>query len=299
LSLFCTISTTSHLFKSLALADSLNKFGYKLYVLLVDAENTTSFTVPDNVSLFNLSTIHTPIVLAIINKYSTNKDKLRWALKPVWLTKLLSNSDKVIYVDNDIYFYTDPGFLFDELSHHRVLLTPHFYPANPTKNQNWLEANLRVGLFNAGFFAANRHALDILEWWSECCMYKLTKSASRGLFDDQKYLDILPVKFDGVKVLKHKGCNLAGWNAMEYTLQANNEVVLIERDTPIVFIHFAELSMRLFSNQGSIFFPYYQTYIDTLRKYKSDYMFSRNYFSYYQISSFIQFLIWKVKRMME
>lgn len=299
MSIFCTISTTSHLFKSLALADSLNKFGYKLCVLVVDAVNTSSFTVPENVSLFDLSIIDNPIGLALINKYSSNKDKLRWALKPVWLSELLNDSDKVIYIDNDICFYSDPGFLFDELTHHRVLLTPHFYPSNPTKNQNWLEANLRVGLFNAGFFAVNRNATEILAWWAECCMYKLSKSTSRGLFDDQKYLDILPVKFDGVKILKHKGCNLAGWNATEYSLVNQPTGLTIEGLTPIVFIHFADLSMRLFSNQTSNLFTYYQSYINALRKYKSDYVYKRNYFSVYQITSFINYLIWKIKRMMD
>lgn len=299
MSLFCTISTTSHLFKSLALADSLNKFGYKLCVLVVDAVNTSSFTVPENVSLFDLSIIDNPIGLALINKYIGNKDKLRWALKPIWLSELLNDSDKVIYIDNDIFFYSDPGFLFDELTHHSVLLTPHFYPADPTKNQNWLEANLRVGLFNAGFFAVNRNATEILAWWAECCMYKLTKSTSRGLFDDQKYLDILPVKFEGVKILKHKGCNLAGWNATEYSLVNQPTDLTIEGLTPIVFIHFADLSMRLFSHQTSNLFTNYQSYINALRKYKSDYVFKRNYFSVYQITSFINYLIWKIKRMMD
>jgi hypothetical protein len=299
LSLFCTISTSSHLYKTFALADSLLSYGYKLHVLLVDDEYSVAPRAPENLKIFDLKAITDKTGLALINRYRNAGDKLRWALKPIWLLYSLQSVEKVIYVDNDIYFYSNPSFLFDELNQHTVLLTPHFYPTDPKKNQNWLEANLRVGLFNAGFFAVNRNATEILAWWAECCMYKLTKSTSRGLFDDQKYLDILPVKFDGVKILKHKGCNLAGWNATEYSLVNQPTGLTIEGLTPIIFIHFADLSMRLFSHQTSNLFTYYQSYINALRKYKSDYVYKRNYFSVYQITSFINYLIWKIKRMMD
>lgn len=299
MSIFCTISTRSHLFKSLALADGLNQFGYKLSILLIDESDDALFDIPDYVNISNLTAIKESAGLEIIKKYSQNKDKLRWALKPIWLLELLNKYDKIIYVDNDIYFYANPSFLFDELNSSKLLLTPHFYPANPEKMQNWLEANFKVGLYNAGFIATNKHAKEMLQWWAKCCLYKLTKSTSRGLFDDQKYLDLLPIQFEGIQILKHKGCNLAGWNSMNYQTQGDNMTLKIEHVYPVIFIHFADLSMRKFSKPTSAFFPYYQLYISELRKYKSNYTFNKKQVTWYQISSFIDFLIWNLKRIID
>lgn len=299
MSIFCTISTRSHLFKSFALADSLNKFGYQLAILIVDELDCSIYTNKKDVLISNLTAITDSNGLAIINKYHRNKDKLRWALKPIWLIQLLHKYEKVIYVDNDTFFYTDPSFLFDALNNYKILLSPHFYPAEPDNNQNWLEANFKVGLYNAGFLGANKQANEILHWWSKCCLYKITKSTSRGMFDDQKYLDLLPIKFENILVIKHKGCNLAGWNSMNYELKGDKMNLVINGKYPIVFIHFANLSLREFSKTNSIFHPYYLFYINELRKYKQDYAFKKTDVTWYQLSSYFDFLLWKVKRLFD
>jgi lipopolysaccharide biosynthesis glycosyltransferase len=135
-------------------------------------------------------------------------------MKPVFMQFLFREKEisKLIYVDNDIAFFGEYGFLFKLLDEHNILLTPHFYERNPEENQNWLEANFRVGLFNAGFVGANNKTISTLEWWAKCCAYRCEKNYMRGLFDDQKYLDMFPVIEPTTKILDHQGCNLAGWN---------------------------------------------------------------------------------------
>ena len=168
------------------------------------------------------------------------------------------------------------------------------------QKQNWLEANFKVGLYNAGFFAANKHAADALKWWADCCLYNMTKSTWRGMFDDQKYLDLLPIKFNGVKILKHLGCNLAGWNYADYSITQNtkNDIVINEKEA-LVFIHFAELSMISFSLSSSPLKNQYKAYISNLKLYKPTYNFKRKYFSAYHIKAYCNFLIWKLVRLTE
>lgn len=299
MSIFCTISTTSHLFKTYALANSLSAFGFKLHILVVDGGKLND-SVLSNIVHYSLSDVTDEVGLKLIKKYQSNKDKLRWGLKSVFFKQLLNQNEKVIYVDNDTYFYADPQFLFDELDTHHVLLTPHFYRSNPAKDQNWLEANYRVGLFNAGFIGASKKAVEALEWWADCCLYKITKSTSRGLFDDQKYLDLFPVKFEGVRIIKHKGCNLAGWNYEDYQIEASDKhEVLINGKYPLVFIHFAESSMLEFSKPTSPLHTCFNTYMETLRTFNNKYIFKRNYFSWYIIINYFNFLLWKLKRMID
>ncbi len=295
---FCTISTQSHLYKAKALADSLSNSGSHLHVLIVDALEL--HPTRSNVSYYSLKSIQSEIGLKLISKYQKQPDKLRWGLKSVFMMLLLESIEQVIYVDNDIWFYNDPSFLFELLNNNDIILTPHFYDTNPQTNQNWLEANFKVGLYNAGFLGANKNAIKALKWWSEACYYNIKKSYWRGLFDDQKYLDLLPIMFDKVIILKHKGCNLAGWNYLWYQLNRNSDQsVLIENKYPLIFIHFAETSLVHFSREDNFLNKEYISYINSLKKYNPKYINKRSYLKTYTISVYINYIKWKICRLLE
>lgn len=283
---FCTTSTVSHLYKTYALADSIAPFGGVLHVLLIDGSPDNTTEIPQNIHFFSLKNLTDEIGKKIISKYK-NKDKLRWALKPVFLTFLLRKYSKVIYVDNDIFFFNDFSFLFEKLEKNTILLTPHFYEADTQKNQNWLEANFRVGLYNAGFIGVNSKAIPFLNWWANCCLYNIKKAYWRGLFDDQKYLDLVPVLFDDVEIIKHRGCNLAGWNFTNYPHE------LAKNNTTLIFIHFAELSLIEFSKPENYWYKSYINYIDSLKKYYPNYLFKRKIFNKNTVINYQYFLIWK------
>ncbi|HWB64509.1 MAG TPA: glycosyltransferase, partial [Chitinophagales bacterium] len=205
---FTTISTASHLYKVYALAESLSSHGndFILNVLVVDDNKKYNFP---NCRFFRLTDIEQEENAAdIISKYRNNKNRLRWSLKPVMMKFLLGagSAQKVIYLDNDLFFFSGFNFLFDLLDEHSFLLTPHYYKNDPNKEQNWLEANFKLGLYNAGFVGANQKAVESLQWWANCCLYRCEKNSFRGLFDDQKYLDIIPVREPSAHVVRHKGC---------------------------------------------------------------------------------------------
>ena len=66
---FCTVSTNSHLFKSYALADSIEKFGAKLYVLITDDINKSGIIdKPGNVELVSLSKIQNEHSEKVVDK---------------------------------------------------------------------------------------------------------------------------------------------------------------------------------------------------------------------------------------
>lgn len=289
---FCTISTVSHLYKTYALADSLLPFGGMLHVLLIDGIPKNNSQTPQNICYYSLDILTDEIAKNIISKYK-NKDKLRWAMKPVFLKYLLKNNPVVIYVDNDIFFFNDFSFLFEELKTKSILLTPHFYDSNPKKNQNWLEANFRVGLYNAGFIGANSEAKPALDWWAKCCLYNVKKSYKRGLFDDQKYLDLVPVLFDKVEIMKHKGLNLAGWNYKNYSNK------LFEDANYLIFIHFAELSLIEFSKTDNPWHKNYNIYCNALKKYNPKFNFKRKIVNKNTVYNYLYFINWKFWKVFE
>jgi hypothetical protein len=265
---FCTIITADYLPFAKVLHASLQKNvpGTSLQVLVIDKNDFTShqsFTIHsiDNV-------ITSPVAKGIYKKYAhTNPDHFRWALKPVFISYLLQNGfDKVIFADPDIYFVNNFGFLFEELESNNILLTPHWANLNPMKNEGSLFDVLRDGLFNAGFIGANKKGIEAINWWSEMCHYKIEKKNELGLFDDQKYLDILPAQFPDVKILKHQGCNLASWNVETSKRESINGKLIINQQFEPIFIHFSkETIVNILNRNDKLLYPFLEEYIQLLK----------------------------------
>ncbi len=268
---FCTITDTNHLFKTFALHDSLREHEHDvvLHVLMMDDGNHRSNL--DSICFYSLQELISNLSKNIQAKYASKPDKLRWSLKPVFLSFLLGKFEAIVYTDNDIAFFNSSAFLFKELKTNAVLLTPHHYSFSPTENQNWLEANFKIGLYNAGFVGVNRNALKALNWWAACCLYRCERNFWRGLFDDQKYLDLFPIIEPQTKVLQHKGCNVAGWNIEVCRREKVDGEVLINGVEPIIFIHFNAFSIRMiFDGNDPLLEPYWEKYLELLRKHKPD-----------------------------
>jgi hypothetical protein len=277
---FCTITTADHLFKTLALHDSLMALSGDAYLHVLCVDELPSDLPSGNIAFYKPhDMLHLPSASTIIAKYSASKDKLRWSLKPVFLRFLLEKTaDKAVYVDNDIYFYGDYSFLFELLDTYDFLLTPHNYPRDPNKDQNWLEANFRVGLYNAGFVGVNKGAIKDLGWWAACCAYRCEKNPLRGMFDDQKYLDLIPVMNEKAHIVRHKGCNVAEWNKAVISRTERDGKVILDGQYPLVFIHFNGTTVRAIEmGEEPLLKKHLDLYVANLKKYKANIQTSQLY----------------------
>lgn len=243
---FCTIITKSHLPYATALFQSIQKFGVlsRFVAYVVDGDVDTPGTGIEVLTTEDLA--NEPLAAQIrVKYYRQSVDKYRWSMKPVIMNHLLGQGlEKVIYVDSDIYFFSDPGFLLEELDRHNILLTPHWEVKDPALDFSCFVRNFKNGLYNAGFVAINKHAREAMIWWAKACLFKCEINRSIGLFLDQAYLNLFEVQFDRVKTLKHKGCNVANWNIRNCPRTLKGTEVLIEDTFPIVFIHFAPSTFK-------------------------------------------------------
>lgn len=262
---FCTIITADHLPLAKALEASLKQHGSTgLQVLVVDAEES-SRDQPGILHLDDL--VHAPFFKEIEKKYAhTNKDHFRWALKPVLIGHLLEKAfEKVIFLDPDLFFVNRYNFLFDLLDQNSILLTPHWADLDVINSEDSVLSVLRNGLFNAGFVAASRKGLPAIQWWAGMCHYKMERRQELGIYDDQKYLDMLPVQFEEVLVLKNQGCNLASWNIQTCRREMQNGKLLINGRYEPVFIHFAKDTIANILNRNDAFLrPYLDEYMALL-----------------------------------
>lgn len=277
---FCTIITANYLHFALALNDSLLKFGQdKLYILIVDSAvdiNSIEYSNKSNLNLLHINELEVlPVAGEIIRKYKIkNVDCLRWALKPCLISSLLEIHTKVIFLDCDLYFLSNYNFLFDYLNNYNILLTPHWRNIKPDINDERELTNFDLlfthGLFNAGFIGCNSDAKTFLDWWSLACLKNTDIDLEKGLYVDQKYLDLVPMYFDKVKIINHKGCNVSEWNQSVCQRSIDeNGILTINKEYPVVFIHFIRYYENIFNNGKDLLVkPYYEKWKLNIDKYK-------------------------------
>lgn len=248
---FATIITASHNGYARVLLGSLRKHAseeVRLHVLIVDDERggTRAQDPPGFVRHHIGGLADDPWLAAIVERDAdSNLDALRWSLKPIFLSYLLASeaASAVAYVDSDQYFVGDPGILFEFDPETRLRLSPHWRPIDPGEGGVFHEQFVD-GIFNGGLLVAKKGSNDILSWWASACAYRCEKAPEEGLFVDQKYLDVVPVYFEGVDIIRHKGINVARWNRryLERSVDADGRI-LVEHD-PLICVHFSPNTIR-------------------------------------------------------
>lgn len=245
---FCTIVTDDYLPMALALYDSLRENGDASLHILVSSKEDAEYDVPEGVHINNISDLmgFKNTAKLFEKYYMTDANAFRWSVKPEYISYLIKEKGfgKVIYIDADTYFFGAYEFLFDMLNENDVLLTPHWRSFNPAKSPLHFHLNFTEGFFNGGFIAASSKGLGAMDWLSGACLYECRQDTAAGLFYDQKYLDALPVMFEGVRILRHKGCNVASWNIHECPRTVHDGRILIDGVFPLVFVHFSRSTVN-------------------------------------------------------
>lgn len=263
---FCTIITPDFFPFAKSLFYSLKKFdnNVTLHVLVVNDKKEIEI----NENIFpgmKLHSVHEiisePVVATIVKKYGFKADSVRWSMKPVFLLCLLKQYQQVIYLDCDIFFFENHNFLFKELENHSILLSPHWTAVDPFEDEVNFLMSFQIGMYNAGFIGASRKGISTLQWWAAACCYAIRKDDHNGLFDDQRYLDMVPIMDDQAKILRHRGCNLGSWNMNTCKRTPHGDRLLINDKYPIVFIHFNHETIRHILNGNDKFLcPYYNEF---------------------------------------
>jgi hypothetical protein len=146
--------------------------------------------------------------------------------------------EAITYLDADVYFFSNPAPLFDELGGDSVQIVPHRYAPQ------YAHQVATSGVYNVEWltFRHDQRGLDVLQWWRERCLEWCYDRLEDGKFGDQMYLVDWPERFDGVGVLQHVGGGLAPWNVANYRLGADEGTVSVD-GAPLVFYHFHALKL--------------------------------------------------------
>ena len=243
---FACISNMAVIARALAFLRSLENTGAladaACYVLCLDeqtADVVKKHTTSPNIHPLTLNDLPEvqPFAKRRISQFA-------FACKPFLLRKVLTDlgASRAIYMDADTWMVGDPAFLFDELTHHSVLLVPAI--TNPAVTlENWdfaARSAQRTGYYNGGFVGCNQDSLAFLDWWADRCAYSTGSDFYEDIFADQKYLNWASSLFDGVKVMRHRGLNVKNFSARQavFERQADGRVTL--SGDPLIYFHFSQ-----------------------------------------------------------
>lgn len=167
------------------------------------------------------------------------------AVKPFYFEYLFTNYPditRIHYLDPDLFFYQSPLTLDSHWrSDDSIQLTPNllYLPDDIVRGEL---ASLKHGVNNLGYIGMQRgeETDKIISWWKERLTTYCKLDKCRGIFVDQKWMDLAPLFFNGINSVKHPGWNMAWWNLSERRLGINDDGFYVNDPfTPLIFFHFS------------------------------------------------------------
>lgn len=241
---FTTLFDSNYLPKGIVLYNSLLKQlnqAFSFYILCLDDQTYNFFKK-------NRQDFKYIILIKLEDFESLNKDLLNvknnrslveyyFTLSPILPLFLLEkyNLDHICSMDADLYFYSNPKLLFDNLNKFSIIITPH-------KFSNELKYLEKYGLHNVSFqiFKNNEIGVRCLKKWKyEClewCKDYLDELNNR--YADQKYLDQWEESYkNSILVLNGPNTGLAVWNINNYDLKIVDDKFFSNSEN-LIFFHF-------------------------------------------------------------
>jgi hypothetical protein len=256
---FFTYFDSNYIFQGLALYFSLKKtrIDFILFTIALDEPTFEMLTrlkdaIPEiiPVKLADIETFDPEFA-----KCSNNRSRIEYyftlsPVVPLYLFEKFPEIEILNYLDSDIYFYSSPAPIYEELRDNSLLIISHRFP----KHLRFMERN---GKFNVAFqlYRNNDSARKCLQQWRKQCIEWCYDKVEAKRYADQKYLDSWPQNFD-VTVCRNKGANLAPWNWMQYNLKIADGKLFVDKNE-LIFFHFQGFrflsSTRICHNLGCYF----------------------------------------------
>jgi len=234
---YCTLFDSNYLTRGLAMYESLKKYSdnFNLYIFSFDDKSHKLLKALnlEFATVISLKKFEDKELLKV--KDDRSAGEYCWTCTPSTIKYCIEsyNLDACTYLDADLYFFSNPAVLIEEMDEKSVLITEHRY----TDQYN---QSATSGIYCVQFmtFKNNENGMKVLNWWRDACNDWCYARFEDGKFGDQKYLDDWTSRFDGVHVLKNLGGGVAPWNVQQYYLSS--------KSFHLIFYHFH--NYKIFKN---------------------------------------------------
>lgn len=242
---FCTLFDSNFLSRGITMYESLERHckEFHLYIFAFDNKSLEILKALrlSHASIVSLEEFEDKELLAV--KTTRSRSEYCWTCASSTILYVLEKYqvDACTYLDADLYFFSSPHTLINEMGNNSVLITEHRY--TPKYDLSAKNGKYCVQFVN---FKNDKNGLTVLKWWRNACLEWCFARNEDGKFGDQKYLDNWTEKFEGVHSLIHLGGGVAPWNVQQYNaIMQNDKISIVEKasgDTyDLVFYHFHHL----------------------------------------------------------
>lgn len=237
-----TVTTRGHFHRARCLLASVRRHlpEAECFAVLADADDDRRLGAQD-FAVIPVATLPIPDVAGFVHRYRASE--LCYATKPWALAEMFRRGfDRAIYFDADIEVYSSLEPMVGMLDAASILLTPHL-ALPPSDVEGVAEIDIvQAGAYNAGFLGLSRGAAAdaFLKWWRQKLLHDCRVDVDRGYVGDQRWLDLVPGMFDGVRVVRHPGWNVGRWNLDRRPVTTANGELRVAGE-PLVFFHFSGL----------------------------------------------------------
>jgi hypothetical protein len=238
----CTIIAWNYLAQARVLAASLLETNpdARLVVLVVDQGPSPAVGHEELFETLTVDELGIEGFEAMTFRYTLVE--LTTSVKPFLLEFLLRTRDlpHLIYLDPDILVMSKLDGVLACFREAVVLLTPHLLTPIEESGTPSEEGILLSGCFNLGFIGvrADPEAYRMLAWWQSRLRTRCLIDTAKGHFVDQRWVDLVPCYFAGVRVIRNAGWNVAYWNIGEREVACQDGVWRVG-SVPLVFFHFS------------------------------------------------------------
>ncbi len=243
--IYFTLCSNNYLPFAISLGKSLEGFeaNSKFVIGLVDQlDPQLDYSVWKEFEFLPCFDLDFPEFEGMLSRY--NIIEFNTAVKPFYFEYLFAmypEVDQIYYLDPDLYFYQSPKIMDNVWADAEILLTPNLIHTTPKPSTGEL-ASLRHGMYNLGFLGLKRgeESFRLIQWWKERLIQHCRIDKCKGIFVDQKWIDLVPLFFDKIKLVKHPGWNMAWWNFNERKLLKTPDGYGVNQpEFLLLFFHFS------------------------------------------------------------
>ena len=189
-------------------------------------------------------------------------------------------AERIYYFDPDIIVAGRLDGLQRALDRDSVLLTPHSIAPEPSSDVQAMIDNertaLKHGSYNLGFLAVKTDAAGrrLIDWWADRLQRWCYDDVPDGLFTDQRWMDLAPSMFDGVRIVRDPQYNVSTWNLSHRRATGESPYAIMIDGRPLAFYHFsgfdsgAQLTMlKRYGSHSPVLFEFRDWYVAECRRY--------------------------------
>lgn len=240
---FCTLFNIAYFSRGIALYESLLKQMPNAHLFVFAFDDKTLILLKklnlSHLTVISLEEFEDPELLAI--KGGRTMTEYCWTCSPAIVYYVLKTYKvgACTYLDSDLYFFSSPQPLLDELGDSSISLIENRFTEK-------YDESYKLGVYCVQFmtFKNNGLGLAALKWWRDSCIKWCFNYFENGQYGDQKYLDDWCKRFEGVKVLKNLGGGVAPWNIQQYKISDTNGLNIIDNSSTtykLIFYHFHQV----------------------------------------------------------